>query len=490
MKTLTKWMLAALSMSAVVGCDPFQEAVGGPPAVIDAGFTDSTGPVAYPATLAGTAWTADGVIPYCGFTAATPTVVEMPGFIYVRFNKQLDGTQIQESVSSCKPATALNLQVTYNGSATPPAGREWFACYFPGAPAPTEGAAIFIFLGPCTVAGPSCTTASPPPSGWLDTSEGSTIPASGDAVTTVQATGTAHDKDGAAVNFDVTVNIASDPGLPDTPAFSNFTATSVTLDWGAPACTATTQNYDVQRAPDAAGAPGTFTTIAPAVTGLTYTDNTYNPANVYWYRLVAHTSAPVRTLTGGEASTALTLATPTFSNVSTTSLTVNWVSPNGATFDVLRAPDVSGTPGTFAPIATAVTGSSYNDTGPLTAVTKYWYRVVAHNPNTVPTTVTSPNAAVFTAPPAPAAPTFSNVTSSSVTVGWTAVAGAQKYNVQRAPDVSGAPGTFTTVAYALFTTTYASTGLAANTPYWYRVVAIGPGGSSIAGTSATVTTLP
>ena len=207
MKTLTKWMMAAFAAVAVVGCDPFEKAVGGPPAVMTAGFSQDG--VAFEGTGSGSTWTTSGVTSICGNTTAG--LAEAPGFIYVKFNKLLDGFRIQTSPTNCTPAADLALAVTYNGSATPPAGTAWYACYTPSAPAPTEGASVFVFLGDAALA----------PSGWFYAVP---IPTDGNAVTVVNATGTAHDKEGAAVSFDVTTNLDPDPGVPGTPTFGTVTA--------------------------------------------------------------------------------------------------------------------------------------------------------------------------------------------------------------------------------------------------------------------------
>lgn len=308
MKTLTKWMMAAFAAVAVVGCDPFTEAVGGPPAVMGAGFSQNGS--AFEATLSGTAWTASGVTSICGNTTAG--AAEAPGFIYVKFNKLLNGDAIQTTPTNCTPVGALNLAVTYNGSATPPAGTEWYACYTPSAPAPTEGASIFIFLGQCQVAGPNCTTPAAPPSGWFYSVP---IPTSGDAVTAIHATGVGTDKGGATATFDVTADIDPDPGVPGTPTFGTVTATSVVVNWAAAECgVAGSTVYHVERAPNVptgtppVNAPGTFAPVCggtgqPACpTALTFTDTGLTTATVYWYRVTAVSSGGVAGVPSGSAS--------------------------------------------------------------------------------------------------------------------------------------------------------------------------------------------
>lgn len=387
MKTLSKWMLAALAATAAAGCDPFEKAIGGPPAVTEAGFTEGTfdsGLTGYTGTGSGSTWTATGVPAICSNT--TPGIADAPGFIWVKFNKLLDGASIQ-NLTDCTAQPALNLAVTIDGGG-PPTNQTWYACYNPQAPVPTESASVMIFLGPTAT----------PPNGW----DGALpIPASGTAVTTVHATGTAHDKDGAAAPFDVTIQINPDPA-PGTPSFSGFTPTSLTVDW-TPACVPV-NSYDLQRAPDVAGAPGTYATITTTPAGTTtFGDTGLTTGNIYWYRVVANVTAG-GTATSGEASTSTAPAVPaapTFTNLTASSVTVNWTASVGATsYRVQRAPDVAGAPGTFTNVATNLTGLTFTNTG-LTTGTTYWYRIVAVNANAVVTataaaaTSTGPSASVI-----------------------------------------------------------------------------------------------
>ncbi len=71
-------------------------------------------------------------------------------------------------------------------------------------------------------------------------------------------------------------------------------------------------------------------------------------------------------------------------------------------------------------------------------------------------------------PGAPGALSFSAVSDTGLTVSWGAVSGATVYKVERAPDVSGAPGTFVQIGTAT-ATSYTDGGLWAATRYWYRV---------------------
>jgi hypothetical protein len=81
------------------------------------------------------------------------------------------------------------------------------------------------------------------------------------------------------------------------------------------------------------------------------------------------------------------------------------------------------------------------------------------------------------APATPAGLAASASSSGSIAVSWNASTGATAYKVQRAPDASGAPGTWgasTTVT----SSPLADSGLAASTTYWYRVAASSSVGDS------------
>lgn len=68
--------------------------------------------------------------------------------------------------------------------------------------------------------------------------------------------------------------------------------------------------------------------------------------------------------------------------------------------------------------------------------------------------------------------TMSDITGSGAfasTTTQTQGVGPYTYQFQRAPDVSGSPGTYANVGTGSTVTTYADSGLAENTKYWYRV---------------------
>jgi fibronectin type 3 domain-containing protein len=270
---------------------------------------------------------------------------------------------------------------------------------------------------------------------------------------------------------------------PGKPTFSATTATSLVVSWTAPSGGAS--SYDVQRAPSATG---TFATIAPGVTGLTAPDSGLQPGTVYWYRIVAVTTAG----TGLPSAAAQVITQPgppgaiAFSNVAATSVRLTWGAAAGATtYKVERAPDSAGVPGSFTQIAGAVAGTSFDSIG-LAANVKYWYRVRATNASG--DGAFGPQASVTTMPNPPGGPSFSSVTEMSLTVAWTAPSGgAASYDLERGPTSNGL---WTALATATTAVSFADSGLTAGTTYWYRVRATNLEGLKSEWTTRSVVTLP
>ena len=257
--------------------------------------------------------------------------------------------------------------------------------------------------------------------------------------------------------------------------------------------------YLLQRAPDNAGAAGTYALIATLPAGSQAYSNTGLNANTrYWYRTRAvnasDTSAyapatSVSTLVGPPAPSNL-VASP----VSATQMTLTWTdnTTTEAGFTVERAPTVSGAAGTFVAIATlAPDAVSYTDAG-LTQNTRYWYRVRAFE--TVDVSAYSNVANATTLQTAPTAPTTLQPTAMSATrvdLTWTDRSNNETgFSIERAPDVAGVAGTYAEVAtVGANVATYSNTGLTAGTRYWYRVAAYNTAGNSAYSNVVNATTL-
>jgi autotransporter-associated beta strand protein len=253
--------------------------------------------------------------------------------------------------------------------------------------------------------------------------------------------------------------------------------------------------YKIERAPDVSGNPGPWTEIAAVTNGYTYS-NFYSDAGVtgnatYWYRVRAFNAvgnAPYSFQASVSIAPPSNVPYPGAYLVATNQAEVYlyWYdysnsSGNVTGYKIERAPDVSGNPGTWTEIAT-VGGynyySSYSDTGVIPNST-YWYRVRAYNVVGDSPSYSSPISMVI-GPPLYAPYSlygYVNATNQAqVDLYWYdynnysgSVAG---YKIERAPDVSGNPGTWTEIATVSgynYYSSYSDTAVIPNSTYWYRV---------------------
>ena len=272
------------------------------------------------------------------------------------------------------------------------------------------------------------------------------------------------------------------PAVPTLSSPANgatVSTTSATLSWAAStgATSYSVQAYTVSCGGTAVtvGSPGASTSIS--LTGLT-------SGTTYYWRVSA-------TGTGGTSAYSscfnftvkIPPAVPTLSSpanastVSTTSTTLKWNAVTGATSYSVQAYTVS-CGGTAVTVGSPGASTSVSLTGLTTGKTYYWrvsatgtggtsaysgcFNFTTKIPPSTPS-LTSPTNAAF-------------VTTSSATLKWSAVTGATSYNVQ-AYTVScggtafrvGAPGANTSLAIS---------GLTTGTTYYWRVQAVGSGGTS------------
>jgi titin len=168
--------------------------------------------------------------------------------------------------------------------------------------------------------------------------------------------------------------------------------------------------------------------------------------------------------------------------VPTDQVNLSWIdnSLDEAGFEIEKAPDVGGNPGTWAQIASVSTNViSYSDTGLLPGM-MYWYRVRGYN--TVGNSDYS-NVASIMIPPLPAAPTglaTNAVSSSQMVLTWIDNANNEDgFQLERASDIGGSPGTWMQIATAGSNiVAFTDIGLSEDTKLWYRVRAYNVGGVS------------
>ncbi|HUW24349.1 MAG TPA: fibronectin type III domain-containing protein, partial [Patescibacteria group bacterium] len=160
--------------------------------------------------------------------------------------------------------------------------------------------------------------------------------------------------------------------------------TNISLSWtastagtGAPGLNATTP-YKVYR--DGSSPVSTF--LANASTN-SYADSLTTGNTTYYYAVSDLDTNSLESPLSAEA-TILTLpgipGTPTFSDVTGTSITVSWSAPMGGagSYKVDRAPDSGGSPGSWSEVGSGVTSPWTNNTG-LSCNITYWYRVRGTN---------------------------------------------------------------------------------------------------------------
>ena len=198
--------------------------------------------------------------------------------------------------------------------------------------------------------------------------------------------------------------------------------------------------------------------------------------------------------TGGDTQAPSVPAGLIASATTSSSISLSWTASTdnvGVTgYQVLRAPGASG--GTFAQIGTA-TATSFANTG-LAASTTFRYQVravdAAGNVSAVSNTLTAATQAASggdtQAPSAPAGLAAPTTTSSSIALAWSASTdnvGVTGYQILRAPGASG--GTFAQIGTST-STSFADTGLAANSTFRYQVRATDAAGN-VSAVSNTIT---
>ncbi len=243
--------------------------------------------------------------------------------------------------------------------------------------------------------------------------------------------------------------------------------------------------FELERAPDVQGNPGTWAQIAVLndtnVSSDSFTDTNVLANSTNWYRVRAFsimgysdytTPVSLRTLPPSDVPADLPL-------LATNGVRLFWLSdPNKQVgFGIERAPDASGAPGTWTEIG-ILNVSNYDDVSfidtNVVADTTNWYRIRAFN-WAGSTDYGSPASIGLLPPETPvlpfAAPSLDSI---SIEISWVAALGeATSFEIQRAPDLSGSPGLWTTiVTKSGFVTDYTDSGVISNSTYWYQVRAV------------------
>jgi hypothetical protein len=254
----------------------------------------------------------------------------------------------------------------------------------------------------------------------------------------------------------------------------------------------------------AASSSGPFTEIAVVGAGsTTYTNTGLAASTTYHYRVRAYNSAGSSAYSNTASATTQTVTTIpaspsslTATATSSSSIRLSWTdaSNNETGFKVERSTAATGP---WSQVATTSAGVAiYNNTG-LTESTRYFYRVRATNGAGDSTASNAADAT--TAPAAPVNLVATALSGISISLSWTdSSSGEFGFLVERALSAAGpfsivsvmpGPGP---VTVGTNVTTYTDTGLSLSTTYYYRVRAVGLGGSTISAVASatTLATLP
>lgn len=245
----------------------------------------------------------------------------------------------------------------------------------------------------------------------------------------------------------------------------------------------------LERAPDAAGLPGTYKPITLEQHGNVYPDSSLNPATTYWYRVKASNASGSSSYSSAASVTTEAFAgssTPTIVSVTATAdsawqITLTWTNPadqaGGATIYLIER----STDGAFyTPVKVQACGSvaaseTYVDT-PLSPNTTYYYRIrkvnnTTYGPYTYSNSATTSTLGSFPALPIGLTALVNSAT--STTLSWTDTnSGGATYKIDKATIPGGgtpATATFSEVTETAAGATSYALVTVANTPLYIRV---------------------
>ncbi|MDR2793379.1 MAG: fibronectin type III domain-containing protein [Treponema sp.] len=254
---------------------------------------------------------------------------------------------------------------------------------------------------------------------------------------------------------------------------------SVTLSWSAvPGAT----KYFIYRS--TSGSSVYYPQVGSS-TSTPYTDAGLSADTTYYYKVSASNSGGEGYRSNYISAKTSVLAVPTVpadvtaAAASSSSVTVRWSAVSGADgYYIYRSTSSSGT---YSQVGSP-TSTSYTDVE-LPANATYYYKVSAFNGDG--TGAQSSPVSATTSTVAPTGITAAAASSSSITVSWAAVSGADEYSIYRSTSSSGA---YTYIGFSS-STSYTDAELSANTMYYYQVSAYNGSAESARSSSVSAATL-
>ena len=298
--------------------------------------------------------------------------------------------------------------------------------------------------------------------------------------------------DGGNAGHSNTVNLLTLPATPTGLGAEAASCTQLNLSWNS---VSGVTGYKLERSPD--NTPNSWTQITTTTLSVTtFSDTGLTTGTRYYYRVRSNNGAANSAYCVAASGTTLP-APPVITSVTgvtstSPQLTLTWTgAANNTGYKLYRAGSLGGSyaqllnPSTGQPLV--VTGASCSDAWNMSLGTPYYYKMVAINAGGE--SAQSAPLGNWTVPAAPAAPTVSDPTGSSLRASWSAVTGATSYRVKVSTNVGG-PFSDQGTTEAL---THVASGLAPDTQYYIQIYAINSGGesmNSMPGLGTTLTAAP
>lgn len=263
-------------------------------------------------------------------------------------------------------------------------------------------------------------------------------------------------------------------------------ATSINLNWVDNSDNET--GFEIERSLTGIGAWPLLTTVGANVTS--YSDTSLTPATLYHYRVRA-VNATVQSGYSNEASDTTNNTIPLAPSslvatvVSQSTINLTWVDNSSLELSFELERSLTGAAPWSLAATPAADATSYSDTT-LSEGVEYFYRIRAHG--TAGDSAYSNTASGSTALNPPTGLTATPVGSSQIDLAWADNSFVETgFEIDRSPD---GLGSWVTIASpAANATSYSDTGLASNTPFFYRVRAVAGALSSSYDEDSTTTSI-